>query len=99
MSREPREGNCIYGSLSAVHYGETWVEAEAYCYPNGGFYRRARVRFPDGKLRIVRCGIADTWFSIPVRKSDADGYIFVASDDNGVTEFRFQPHVKPGEQS
>ena len=38
----------------------TWIEPEC----DGS--RRARVSFPDGKLRIVRCaGVADTAFSIP----------------------------------
>jgi len=45
----------------------TWVEAEAFCYAGMGMHRRARALYPDGKLRIVRCGPPDTFFSVPVR--------------------------------
>lgn len=71
--------------------GGTWLESESFCYPNGGMKRRACVRFPDGKLRIVRCGISDTFFSIPVHKSDGDGFLTVA--DDGALEFI--KHTKP----
>lgn len=55
------------GSLREAHYlGETWLEAEAAAYPNGGFGRRAYVRL-DGKLMIVWCSIPDTFFTIPAR--------------------------------
>lgn len=30
-------------------------------------HRRARAKCPDGKLRIVICGIPDTMFTIPVK--------------------------------
>lgn len=43
----------------------TWIEDEARCYPNGGMTRLAYVTCPDGKKRVVRCGIPDTWFSVP----------------------------------
>lgn len=45
----------------------TWIEPEEMAYPNGAFTRRAKCLFPDGKLRIVRCSIADTYFSIPAK--------------------------------
>ena len=82
----------------------TWMESEDFCYPNGAMDRRARVFFPDGKRRVVRCGINDTWFSTPVRKSDVSkafpdgGFLMVESDyygDNGaahVGELVFCPH-------
>jgi hypothetical protein len=64
------------------HLGETWLEGER----EGS--RKAHVRFPDGKLRSVRCaGTADTFFSIPV--SGHDGYVTTKDD-----EFIFQPHSK-----
>ncbi len=78
-----------------THRGDTWLEPEDYCYPRGGMTRRARVRFPDGKLRVLRCGIPDTWFSVPVRKSDGDGYITTRDDGpTGAPEFVFCPHTK-----
>jgi hypothetical protein len=73
-----------------THYGDTWIEPEEWCYLHGGMTRRARVRFPNGRLRVVRCGIPDTWFSIPVRKSDGDGYITINTDNN---ELEFRPHT------
>lgn len=62
MSTEPR-------SYTRAHYrGQTWLEGEC----DGT--RRARVRFPDGKLRVVRAaGVPDTYFSIPCRSHD--GYL------------------------
>lgn len=56
----------------------TWLEPEC----DGE--RRARVVFPDGKLRIVRCsGVADTFFSIACRGRHR-GYV---SCDDGVFKF------------
>jgi hypothetical protein len=48
-----------------LEHGNTWVEAEEFSYPNGGMYRRGYVRWEDGELRSVLCGIPDTFFSIP----------------------------------
>ena len=58
MSTEPRKAGGMWGSSPASYgeSGDTWLEAESFCYPNGGMTRRARVKFPDGKFRIVRCG-------------------------------------------
>ncbi len=62
----------------------TWIESEDFAY--NGMNRRARVvRKTDQKLMVVRCGIPDTFFSIPVR---GGGYI---TRDNGV--FYFHPKV------
>ena len=72
---------------NATHLGETWLEPEELCYPNGGMNRRCRCRWPDGKLRIVRCGIHDTFFSIPVRRGDADGYICVNNEEYQLVEY------------
>ena len=62
--------------------GQTWLEAEAFAYPHGGFTRRAYVRIGSnphapiantalldaiGTLRTVRVSIPDTYFSIPAR--------------------------------
>lgn len=88
---QPRVGSPFWGATRPSIHGDTWLESESFCYPHGGMTRRARVRFPDGKLRVVRCGIANTWFSVPVRRSDADGYITVDTDTD---EFVFRPHTR-----
>ena len=67
------------------HLGDTWLESER----DGR--RRARVRFPDGSLRIVDCsGVADTYFSIEAKArisgQKIDGY--VTSDND---EYVFRP--------
>ena len=89
---QPRERErSLYGYAMASRVGDTWMESECYCYPNGGMTRRARVRFPDGKLRVVRCGIPDTFFSVPVRKSDGDGFI---CNDDETGEYVFRPYKR-----
>jgi hypothetical protein len=64
--------------------GETWLEPESLCYPSGRMLRRCKALCEDGKTRIVRCGIPDTFFSIPgyfVRKGKrVKGFI---SQDSG----------------
>lgn len=70
--------------------GETWIEDESLAYntysgaPTGS-NRRGKVRFPDGKLRIVRLGVADTYFSVPAKPNH--GKIGFVSVIDG--EFRF----------
>ena len=64
--------------------GETWLEPEEAAYPNGGLTRKAVVRFKDGKLRTVRAGIPDTYFSVPaaarVRGKYIAGFITIDTD-------------------
>ena len=60
-------------------------------------HRRARALFPDGKLRIVRCGLPDTFFSIPVRRDrtvdeHSKGLGGFLVDEDGVLKFR--AHVR-----
>ena len=63
---QPRQSNYMGMRSSAVlGAGGTWLEPEELTYPSGGFHRRAYVRFDDGQLRVVRCSIPDTYFSIP----------------------------------
>ena len=63
-----------------MQIGQTWIESEERCYPNGAVVRRARVRIRAnsydplaiparlvGQYRIVRAGLPDTFFSIPAR--------------------------------
>jgi hypothetical protein len=73
-----------------VRIADTWLEAEEFCYPHGGMTRRAYVRFPDGVLRLVWCGIPDTYFSIPARtvRYQLQGRAvkgFITSDESGFT--------------
>jgi len=65
----PRSAN-FYGIRSEpLWFGlETWLEPEEITYPSGAMIRRARaINAITGKAITVRCGIADTFFSIPVR--------------------------------
>jgi hypothetical protein len=65
----------------------TWLEPEAMCYPDGGMTRRAYALFPDGKKRIVVCGIPDTYFSIPARPVKVAGIQvrgYIGSDESGI---------------
>lgn len=71
-------------------YSGTWIEPEELCYPNGGMKRRAMALFPDRRLRIVHCGIPDTYFSIPCRKTKTHGRGYLAMNE-GVLEFRPYP--------
>jgi hypothetical protein len=81
---KPRIGP--YGMVPSVS-GETWLENEV----DGR--RRARVRFPDGSLRVVDCeGVADTFFSVScrakIRGQIVRGYVTV---DQDTEEFIFRP--------
>lgn len=63
----------------------TWLEPEELCYPHGGMRRRCRAMdVSTGKLRTVRCGIPDTYFTIPAK----GGWI---DCKDGV--FRFHPSI------
>lgn len=48
-----------------IQLGKTYLESEAAAGPEGKMRRRGKARFPDGKLRKVKAGIPDTFFSIP----------------------------------
>lgn len=66
------------------HIGDTWLEPEELCYPNGAMARRCRAKdMVTGKLKIVRCGIPDTFFSIP-----CVGVGWVGSGEEG---FQYHP--------
>lgn len=80
-SPEPRRISFMGMSTSPLYRGDTWIEAEEASYPDGGFTRRAYVRFEDGKLRVVKCSIPDTYFTIPAKAKisgkTVNGYITV----------------------
>ena len=77
----------------AVRMGDTWIGPESDSYPSGGINagRRGRVRFPDGKVRAVKLGIPDTFYTIPaharVRGKFYAGYVSV---DLARNEFTFR---------
>lgn len=80
-----------------VRHGETWIGAEYYAYssPTGApssSLRRGKVRFPDGRLGVVKLGVADTYISIPaipVAGKRRKGYVTVLEDADGEPEFCF----------
>jgi hypothetical protein len=90
---KPRTGYYYGSKIYAVDGANgTWLEGEEFAYPNGGMTRRAYVRCEDSQMRVVRCGIPDTYFSIPayarvqgrrvkgfVTSSEDDGFKFVAN--------------------
>lgn len=55
------------GEAPTVFPDGTWLEAESFAYPNGGFTRKAYAVMPGGEKRVVQVSIADTFFSIPAR--------------------------------
>ena len=71
---------------ASTYSNGTWIDPEEYAYPNGGMHRRARVMF-NGKLRMARAGIPDTYFSIPARCGNVAGWISVDTDTDTL-EFR-----------
>lgn len=84
---KPRSAN-FYGMRSnPIYFGmQTWLEPEEITYPSGSMIRRARaVNAETGKLQVVRCGIADTFFSISTRDG---GYLSMnGSDTNPILVF------------
>lgn len=87
MTPQPRCG------IRASFHGETWIEPEEYSYH--GAERRALARMLDGSLRVIRCKLADTFFSIPGRTSDGTkGFLSIDTDANEIT---FRPYPADSE--
>ena len=63
----------------------TWLEGEEFAYPNGGMTRRCYAVCPDGQLRVVKCSIPDTYFSIPATARIQGKRVkgFITTDENG----------------
>ena len=56
----------------------TWLHPEEYAYPEGTLrasHRRGRAVYPDGKVRAVRAGVPDTFFTIPAYGRIAGRYV------------------------
>lgn len=101
----PRAANC-YGMRETAHVEPdgSWLEPESITYPSGGFLRRAYVfirankhnpvSLPYGELRVVKCSIPDTFFSIPARLATKDGTIrgYISTLDDRLC---FTPEANP----
>lgn len=86
----PRPGSYLGMPYIPSVLGATWAEDEAVCYPGGAMKRRAFVRLPDGTLGVVRCGLADTMFTLPARHPKLGaGFVSVKNE-----EFHFTPTKK-----
>jgi len=66
----------------------TWVQSEEAAYSRGGMTRKARCLCADHIIRAVRCGIPDTYFTIPayriIKGKRVKGYV---SQDDGTFTF------------
>lgn len=77
------------------HLGDTWIYAEELAYPAGSIRQSRRfglVRCPDGKLRLCKLGIPDTFYTIPARMSIRGKTVagFVSVDESAESpEYRF----------
>lgn len=86
----PRSANYL-GMKTQAHTAKdgTWLEPEELCYPSGRELRKAYAKCEDGELRVITCGIPDTFFSIPgFYKKDGKrvrGFVSVdtSTDDGG----------------
>ena len=63
----------------------TWLQSEENAYPNGGQTRKGKARFPDGAVRTVYAGIADTYFTIPAHARIGGKYVAGYLDIEGPT--------------
>jgi hypothetical protein len=82
------------------HLGKTWIDPEELAYNTyggspSGSGRRGKVRFPDGKLRIVRLGVPDTACTIPAKPSRGRvGFIMVDQPvGEDPKEYLFRPRA------
>ena len=91
----PRESNYLgMRDWARIEANGTWLEPESLCYPHGGQPRYAYAQCPDGVNRKVKCGMPDTWFSIPasvvIRGKYITGYVCFedAYADGHIVTFR-----------
>jgi hypothetical protein len=86
----PRKGSFMGMEISgSVYCDGTWLEDEAFAYPDGGFTRRVYALCADGKKRILKCSIPDTYFSIPARGRINGKYVrgYISTNGNGGVSF------------
>jgi len=70
--------------------GGTWIDPESVAYPSGALSagRRCKAVCPDGRLRVCRIGLPDTFFSIPARaRYDGETKRGFVTIDSGVVTF------------
>lgn len=94
---KPRSGRYYGMPIHNVEgANDTWLEGEEFCYPNGGMTRRCFALCADGERRVVKCGIPDTYFSIPatarVHGKRVSGYV----DSDETEGFRFHEYGNRG---
>jgi hypothetical protein len=83
----PRPGSFMgMGIVNRSFPDGSWLEGEEFAYPNGGFTRRAYAWCEDGRYRVFKCSIADTFFSIPARGVIRGKRVkgFLTCTDNGM---------------
>ena len=84
MSRTPIPRHSFYLGMQSppiIGANGTWLESEQFCYPNGAMRRRAyAINQTTGKHQLVKCGIADTYFSIPVLPSCGGGFLSIKDE-------------------
>lgn len=70
------------------HAHGTWLHSEDEAYPHGGQTRKGLAVWPDGKLRRVWAGIADTFFTIPAHGRWRGLYVagYLSVDDSFTVE-------------
>src|SRR5437870_1834826 len=79
----PRQGRYLGMPIVNIEFPDgTWVEGEEFCFPFGAMKRRAYARCADGKKRLFKASIADTYFSIPATGRGEKGFLSI--DDNGL---------------
>lgn len=76
----------------------TYIQPEKYAYPRGGQTRQGRAFYPDGRLRRVWGGIADTYFTIPAHGRIGSRYVrgfLTLEGAAGNLVFHIQPPAPP----
>lgn len=91
---KPRTSFFIGGppETATIRENGTWLEPESLCYPSGGMLRRCYALCEDGKKRVFKCGIPDTFFSIlatgKINGKSVKG--FISSDEKGFKFTQYQ---------
>lgn len=90
MKAEPKPRRGMRSSPQYCRLG-TWLEPEEITYPSGAMIRRARAfNANTGRLNVVRCGISDTFYTVPVR-----GGGFLSTSNGGILVYYPPRKVAP----
>ena len=94
----PRISNFYGSKRSATVIGNTWIEPEEFCYSSrdGSAMNRRAYVLDGSQLRLVRCCIPDTYFSIPAtaRISGVTVKGYITSDESGFKFNRYQERIE-----